>query len=217
LPAPSSRAQSSPAHTSAALAPVAAPSADKPIRAHALRNRNALLAAAREAFEAGELDVRIEEIARRAGVGVGTLYRHFATREALVEAVYRQRVTDLCATVPHLLDTLAPHEALRTFLQQLIAHSAASSGMAVALETVMNTGSPVFAQARAHMTDAIAAIMTAGVNAGEIRADVTPETLFRAMGGVCTSHGQPDWEANAQAVVALLLDGLRHVGPRHTV
>ncbi|WAP56569.1 TetR/AcrR family transcriptional regulator [Streptomyces sp. S465] len=182
---------------------------DKPLRAHAARNRDALIAAACDAFEAGELDIRIEEIARRAGVGVGTLYRHFATREALIEAVYRQRVEDLCGAVPRLLDELAPYDALRTFLRQLIAHSAASQGMAVALEAVMNTGSPVFAQARTDMTEAIATIMTAAVTAGEIRADVTPETVFRAMGGICTSHDQPDWEDGAHAIVRLLLDGLR--------
>ncbi|MFI6937076.1 TetR/AcrR family transcriptional regulator [Streptomyces sp. NPDC050287] len=184
--------------------------ADKPLRAHALRNRNSLLTAAREAFDAAESDIRIEEIARRAGVGVGTFYRHFETREAIVEAVYRQRVEDLCGTAPRLLSTLPPYDALQAFLQQLITHSAASQGMAMALQTVMNTGSPVFAQARAAMTDAIAAVMAAAVEAGTIRADITPETVFQAMGGICTSHGQPGWEARAQAVVRLLLDGLRH-------
>lgn len=182
----------------------------KPLRAHAQRNRNALLAAAREAFAAGEMDIRIEEIARRAGVGVGTLYRHFETREALIEAVYRQRVDDLCAMAPNLLATLPPHEALRAFLEQLISHSAASRGMAVALETLMNTGSPVFARARTDMVEGIASLMTAAAQAGTIRADIAPETLFRAMGGICTSHDQPDWEAEAHAVVHLLLDGLRH-------
>jgi len=74
---------------------------------------------------------------------------------------------------------------------------------------VLNTGSPVAAHARAAMVDALASIMTAAVAAGEIRADIAPHTVFRAMGGVCTSHGLPDWEAQAQAVVRLLLDGLR--------
>ncbi|WP_329128973.1 TetR/AcrR family transcriptional regulator [Streptomyces sp. NBC_01476] len=183
--------------------------AGKPLRAHALRNRDALLAAAREAFDAGRPDIRIEEIARRAGVGVGTLYRHFETREAIVEAVYRQRVEDLCAAAPRLLETVTPYEALREFLGQLIAHSAASQGMAVALQNVMNTGSPVFARGRAAMTEAIALIMAAAVEAGALRADVAPATVFRAMGGICTSHDQPDWEEGAHAVVRLLLDGLR--------
>jgi AcrR family transcriptional regulator len=181
----------------------------KPLRAHARRNRDALLTAAREAFAGDEVNIRIEEIARRAGVGVGTLYRHFETREALIEAVYRQRVDDLCATAPHLLATLEPDEALRAFLEQLIAHSAASQGMAVALESLMSTRSVVFARARADMTEAIASLMAAAVEAGTVRADIAPETVFQAMGGICTSHHQPGWEAGAQAVVHLLLDGLR--------
>lgn len=77
--------------------PDSPPATDKPLRAHALRNRNALPAAAREMFTGGEVDIRIEETARRAGVGVGTLYRHFATREALLEAVYRQHVEEMAS------------------------------------------------------------------------------------------------------------------------
>ncbi|WP_240813058.1 TetR/AcrR family transcriptional regulator [Streptomyces sp. DASNCL29] len=188
--------------------------AGKPLRAHAARNRDSLITAARDAFEAGELDIRIEEIARRAEVGVGTLYRHFDTREALIEVVYRQRVEDLCGTVPRLLAELTPYDALRAFLRQLIAHSAASQGMAVALEAVLNTGSPVFTQTRAEMIDAIATIMTAAATAGEIRTDVTPETVFQAMGGICTGHDRPGWEDGAQSVARLLLDGLREPTPR---
>lgn len=184
----------------------------KPLRAHALRNRNALLAAAREAFTAGEVNVRIEEIARRAGVGVGTLYRHFETREALIEAVYRGRVDDLCAMPPHLLATLTPYEALRAFLEQLIAHAAESGGMAIALQTLMDGRSAVFTQARADMVEAIATLMTAAAKAGAIRADIAPHTFFLAMGGICASHDQPGWEAEAHTVVRLLLDGLRYTG-----
>jgi AcrR family transcriptional regulator len=183
--------------------------AGKPLRAHALRNRDALVGAAREAFTAGEVGIRVEEIARRAGVGVGTFYRHFATREAIIEAVYDQRVRDLCDAAPRLLETLPPEQALHAFLQQLVDHSAASRSMAVALKTVMDLGSPVFARARATMIETIDRLMTAAVTAGAIRADVPPETVFRAMGGICASHDQPGWEAGAQALVRLLSDGLR--------
>lgn len=181
----------------------------KPLRAHALRNRNALLAAAYQAFAAGNVSIRMEEIARRAGVGVGTLYRHFETREALIEGVYRRRVDNLCATVPHLLATRAPDEALGEFLRQLVAHSAESHGMALALKTLMSSRSTIFARSRADMVEAIASLMTAAAKAGTIRADVEPRTVFLAMGGICVSHDQPEWETGAQAVVRLLLDGLR--------
>ncbi|MEK8169442.1 TetR/AcrR family transcriptional regulator [Streptomyces sp. M19] len=169
--------------------------AAKPLRAHALRNREALVTAARAAFTAGEADIRVEEIARRAGVGVGTFYRHFESREAVIEAVYDQRVRDLCDSADQLLETLPPHEALHAFLGKLIEYSAASRSMAAALRTVMDLGSPVFAQTRADMTAAIGRLMTAAVATGEIRSDVTPETVFRAMGGVCASRDQPGWEA----------------------
>ncbi|MEV8099230.1 hypothetical protein [Kitasatospora sp. NPDC085879] len=111
---------------------------------------------------------------------------------------------------PRLLETLAPYEALSEFLHLLIAHSAASLGMAAALQSVMNTGSPVFARARTAMTDAIASVMTAAAEAGAIRTDSAPETVFRAMGGICTSYDRPDWEAGARAILRLLLDRLHY-------
>ncbi|MFD6288571.1 TetR/AcrR family transcriptional regulator [Streptomyces sp. NPDC060205] len=192
----------------------ATPPADRPLRAHAQRNRDALLLAARDAFTAGEADIRVEEIARRAGVGVGTFYRHFPTREAVVEAVYDERVRGMCAQVPALLATDPPHEVLRAFLEQLIQHAVDSRSMAAALKTLMDLGSPVFNHGRATMVDTIRQLLAAGVAAGTIRADITADTVFRAMGGVCASHGQPGWEDGAREVVGLIYDGLRHTAPR---
>ncbi|MCX4234764.1 TetR/AcrR family transcriptional regulator [Streptomyces ortus] len=192
----------------------ATPPADRPLRAHARRNRDALLGAAREAFAAGEADIRVEEIARRAGVGVGTFYRHFPTREAVVEAVYDERVRDMCAHVQTRLATDPPHDALRAFLEQLIQHAVDSRSMAAALKTLMDLGSPVFNRGRETMVDTIGQLMAAGVAAGTIRADITADTVFRAMGGICASHGQPGWEDAARDVVHLLYDGLRHTAPR---
>ncbi|MEC3994543.1 TetR/AcrR family transcriptional regulator [Actinacidiphila sp. DG2A-62] len=180
----------------------------KPRRAQALRNREALVAVAREAFAAGEADIRVEEIARRAGVGVGTFYRHFSTREGIVEAVYDQRVRDLCAAAPGLLETLPPQDAIAAFLQQLVDHAAGSRSTAVALKAVMDLGSPVFPRARADMIDALGHLMSAAVAAGAIRADIGPETLFRAMSGICSSHDQPGWEPEARSIVRLLCAGL---------
>ncbi|MGW5134661.1 TetR/AcrR family transcriptional regulator [Streptomyces sp. NPDC004135] len=190
------------------------PPADRPLRAHARRNRDALLGAARDAFAAGEADIRVEEIARRAGVGVGTFYRHFPTREAVVEAVYDERVRDMCARVAAQLATDPPHEVLRAFLEQLIQHAVDSRSMAAALKTLMDLGSPVFNRGRVTMVDTISQLMAAGVAAGTIRADITADTVFRAMGGVCASHGQPGWENAAREVVRLIYDGLRHTAPR---
>ncbi|MCM3300867.1 TetR/AcrR family transcriptional regulator [Streptomyces pseudogriseolus] len=192
----------------------ATPPADRPLRAQARRNRDALLGAAQDAFAAGEADIRVEEIARRAGVGVGTFYRHFPTREAIVEAVYDERVRGMCAGVPALLATDPPHDVLRAFLEQLIQHAVDSRSMAAALKTLMDLGSPVFNRGRVTMVDTIGQLMAAGVAAGTIRADITADTVFRAMGGVCASHGQPGWENAAREVVRLICDGLRHTAPR---
>jgi len=187
--------------------------ASRPQRAHAQRNRDALVAAAREAFTAGEADIRVEEVARRAGVGVGTFYRHFVSREAIIEAVYDQRVRDLCDAASGFLEVLPPQEALRAFLYKLVEHAMDSRSMAVALATVMDLGSPVFGRGREAMAEAIGQLMAAAVGAGAIRADISADTVFRAMGGVCASHDQPGWESGAREVVRLLCDGLRYAAP----
>lgn len=204
--------------TSATLAgpasePASTAAAGKPLRAHARRNREALVAAAREAFAAGEADIHVEEIARRAGVGVGTFYRHFATREGIIEAVYDQRVRDLCAAAPSLLEALPPQDAIAAFLQQLVDLAAGSRSTAVALKAVMDLGSPVFPRARAAMIDALGRLMSAAAAAGAIRTDIGPQTLFRAMSGICFSHDQPGWEPEARSIVRLLCAGLAAPAP----
>lgn len=136
----------------------------RPLRADARRNREALLAAAREAFLAGD-DAGVEEIARRAGVSVGTLYRHFETREVLVAEVYRQEAAELCATPARLLTQHAPDEALRVFLLLLVEHAAVGKGMGEVLENIMTTDSPVFDEARDEMARALDELLAAGVAA----------------------------------------------------
>ncbi|BCJ56056.1 TetR family transcriptional regulator [Actinoplanes sp. NBRC 14428] len=184
----------------------------RPLRADARRNREALLVAAREAFLAGDADAHVEEIARRAGVAVGTLYRHFETREALLEEVYRRRADELCAAPAELLDRHAPDEALRRFLLLLVEHAAESKGMAVALETIAATDSPVFGDARTRMAEALDRLLEAGVAAGTIRGDVGGRTLLRALGGICGMHATDGWKDEAVRITAILFDGLRRGG-----
>ncbi|WP_406636704.1 TetR/AcrR family transcriptional regulator [Amycolatopsis sp. WGS_07] len=181
----------------------------RPLRADARRNRDALLAAAREAFLAGEADAHVDEIAKRAGVAVGTLYRHFETREALVEEVYRQEVDQLCAAPEQLLQQHAPDEALRRFLLLLVEHSAVGKGMAIALESIMATDSPVFEDARAQMAGALDQLLEAGAAAGKLRADVSGRTVLRALGGICGMRVTEGWEEEAVRITEILLDGLR--------
>ncbi|GGP53583.1 TetR/AcrR family transcriptional regulator [Saccharothrix coeruleofusca] len=189
-------------------------SSSRPLRADARRNREALLSAARQAFLSGGINVHVEDIARSAGVAVGTLYRHFETREALIEEVYRKEVDDLCTAPGDLLNQHAPEEALRRFLLLLVDHAAVGKGMSVALESIMATDSPVFDDARTRMGDALTRLLDAGSAAGTIRGDVTGPTLLRALGGICAMRVTEGWLDEARQITALLLDGLRHGAPR---
>ncbi|MGW5275637.1 TetR/AcrR family transcriptional regulator [Streptomyces sp. NPDC004044] len=188
----------------------------RPLRADARRNREALLSAAREAFLGGDADAHVEDIARSAGVAVGTLYRHFETREALIEEVYRTEVDDLCAAPSNLLDRYAPDEALRRFLLLLVDHAAVGKGMSVALESIMATDSPIFETARTRMVNALTQLLDAGTAAGTVRDDVTGSTLLRALGGICGMRATEGWLDEAQQITALLFDGLRHGAPYAT-
>lgn len=185
-------------------------STDRPMRADARRNREALLSAARSAFLGEEADAHVDEIARRAGVAVGTLYRHFDTREALVEAVYRHEVDELCSAPDELLEVAAPDEALRRFLLLLVEHAAVGKGMAVALESIMATDSPVFEDARTQMAEALDTLLGAGVRARTVRADVGGLTLLRALGGICGMHATAGWRDEAARITQILFDGLRY-------
>ncbi|MET8118491.1 TetR/AcrR family transcriptional regulator [Micromonospora sp. NPDC005189] len=184
-------------------------SSSRPLRADARRNREALLTAAREAFLNSEADAHVEDIARSAGVAVGTLYRHFETREALIEEVYRQEVDELCAAPAELLDRHAPDEALRRFLLLLVEHAAVGKGMAVALGSIMATDSPVFDDARRQMAQALDRLLDAGSVAGSIRGDVGGRTLLRALGAICGMHATDGWTDEAVRITAILFDGLR--------
>ncbi|ESP99235.1 HTH-type transcriptional repressor KstR2 [Streptomyces sp. ADI96-15] len=186
----------------------------RPLRADARRNREALLSAARQAFLGGDTDAHVEDIARSAGVAVGTLYRHFETREALIEEVYRKEVDDLCATPGVLLDQHAPEEALRRFLLLLVDHAAVGKGMSSVLESIMATDSHVFDDARTRMADALSLLLEAGSAAGTVRDDVTGSTLLRALGGICGMRATEGWLVEARQITALLFDGLRHGAPQ---
>jgi AcrR family transcriptional regulator len=185
----------------------------RPLRADARRNREALLAAAREAFLADD-DALVEEIARRAGVAIGTLYRHFETREALVAEVYRQEVAELCATPTRLLAQHAPDEALRTFLLLLVEHAAVGRGMGEVLESIMATDSPVFDDARDEMARALDELLAAGVAAGLVRSGIDGRIVLRALGGICGIRAK-SWKDDAVRIATILYDGLRYGAENH--
>lgn len=180
------------------------------VRSDALRNRARLVDAATAAFAANGVETSLEEIARTAGVGIGTLYRHFPTRDSLVEAVYRNEVENLCARADELLDELAPLDALAEWMQRFVGYVATKRGMASALKSMMRADATLFDDGRRQMTEAAARLLAAGVASGDVRSDVAAPDLIRAMGGICLATDQPDWPDQARRLVALLLDGLRY-------
>ncbi len=174
------------------------------LRADAQRNREALLRVAREALVGGEVDVRMEQIAQRSGVAVGTVYRHFDTREALVEEVFRQDLDDLCSS--------AADGDLHAFFLKLIAFTTRSKGVAAALEAVMVSVSPVFDESRGMLEQTLEQLLVAGARGGSIRGDVTGRTVLRALSSICSPVAD---EAESHRIVELIFDGLQFgVGTR---
>ena len=185
-----------------------APTHDKPLRKDAQRNREKLLAAAVELFAERGTEGSLEEVAKRAGVGIGTLYRHFPTREALVEAAYRSEVAHLCEAADELGRTLPPDEALAAFMDRFVDYAATKKGLKTMLMAVSESGSDVFAETRTQITGAVASLVDAAIAAGTIRSDVDTEDVLRAMGAVWSVPAGS--EDQARRVLMLVMDGLRH-------
>jgi AcrR family transcriptional regulator len=180
------------------------------MRVDARQNRAKLLAAATELFAAAGPGVSLEAIAKRAGVGIGTLYRHFPTRDALVEAAYRNEVDQLSDAADELLDRHPADEAMARWMDRFVTHAAADGGMANALRSVVASRSDLYADARHQLRYAVATLLEAGVAAGSIRADVDADDVLRSMSAIWLLTDEPRWPARARKVLELLMDGLRH-------
>jgi AcrR family transcriptional regulator len=194
---------------------------DKPLRADAQRNRDVLIAKAREVFDAGDFfDLRFDDFASLAGVGTGTLYRHFPTREALAEAVYHGEVAALCNRARQLQATLPAAEALATFLRGMVDHIDAHEGLARTLATLMADRSGALAEGSRALEQAVTDLVAAAVQDGAVRDDVDAGAVMMALHGIGAAHDRPGWRAEADGVITLVLDGLRrsHSGdsqPQH--
>ncbi len=180
------------------------------MRADARRNRDKLIAAAKDLYAETGADVSLDAVARRAGVGAGTLYRHFPTREALVEAAYRSEVAELSAAADDLLATRPPDVALAEWMDRFVAYAAAKRGMRAALQSVVASGSDIFADARRQNLATVATLLAAGAEAGTIRPDVEAEDVLRATSVVWQFDDQPGWDEQARGVLRLIMDGLRY-------
>jgi AcrR family transcriptional regulator len=181
-------------------------------RADAVRNRERVLEAAKTVFSAGGADASLEAVARRAGVGIGTLYRHFPTREALFEAVYRREVEHLGELAERLRVEPEPVEALRRWLHSVVEFVATKKGMAAALALAAHQPSELHAYSYDRLTAAAGALLDRAVAAGEIRADVGPDDIVRALIGMCYMRDQPGWQSSVLRLVDVFVDGLRTQG-----
>ena len=178
-------------------------------RSDMVRNRERLLDAAKFVFSAGGPEASLEAVARRAEVGIGTLYRHFPTREALFEAVYRHEVDELGGYAERLKSEAAPVDALRLWLHANVELVATKKGMLAALALAAHAPSELYAYSFDRLTNAVGALLRRAVAAGEIRSDISPEDLIRALVGMCYMHDQPGWKTNVLRLVDVFVDGLR--------
>lgn len=182
----------------------------RPLRADAQRNRERLLEVAAKAFAQDGVNASLEDIARNAGVGVGTLYRHFPTRDALVEAVFRRNLDQLVASAESLLNTMPPADALEQWMREFVAYVATKKGLAAHLKTVVSADSELFASSHERMNAAIAHLVDAAIADGGIRGDADAADLLRAIAGVCLTSDMPGEQDQACRISALLMDGLRY-------
>jgi AcrR family transcriptional regulator len=181
---------------------------DRKPRADAARNRERVLEAAKAVFTAGGADASLEAVAKRAGVGIGTLYRHFPTREALFEAVYRREVEHLGDLAEHLKKEAVAVDALRRWLRSAIEFIATKKGMSAALAIAVQGDSELRAYSYDRLTKAAGMLLDRAIAAGEIRT-LSSEDLIRAFVGMCALDDKPGWQTSALRLIEIFVDGLR--------
>jgi AcrR family transcriptional regulator len=180
-------------------------------RADALRNRERILEVAKEAFTRHGANASLDDIAKQVGVGPGTLYRHFPTREELLHAVYQAELEKLAAAEQKFAQTMPPTEALRAWLLLFVDAIAAKQLIAPALNTLLGDPKKVFEDSYAKMHQAIRALVQRAVKSGEIRKDLDPIDLLRALIGVSNVASGPAWQPSARRLVGILITGSRPI------
>jgi AcrR family transcriptional regulator len=178
-------------------------------RADAVRNRERVLEAAKAVFSAGGPEASLEAVARTAGVGIGTLYRHFPTREALFEAVYRHEVQQLTDLAEQLKQEDDPVDALRQWMRSNVTFVATKKGMSAALALATYKDPELLSFSFDQLTRAVRGLLERAIASGEIRDDISPEDLLRALIGMCYMHDQPGWQKSVMRLVDVFIDGLR--------
>jgi len=184
------------------------PAPRKP-RTDAQRNRERILEVAKEAFTRFGSVASLDEIARQAGVGAGTLYRHFPTRDALIEGVYRSEVEKLAAAAPKFAQAMPPVDALRAWMLLLVDHIAAKHIIAPALNSIVGGPMRLYEGSRGEIQAAIDGLVKRAIKSGELRRDVDAFDLLRALIGVSHVASGAGWEESARRLVDILIRGLR--------
>jgi AcrR family transcriptional regulator len=178
-------------------------------RADAQRNRERLLETAKAAFAEVGPDVSLDEIARRAGVGIGTLYRHFPNRDAIVEAVYRREVQQLADAAKRLQEALLPGEALHQWMRLFVDYIATKKVIGSALGAIVGGVSELYASSGLLIIGSMNALVGRASASGDIRADTDPNDVLRALVGFTYGNTSPGWEDSALRLIDILMDGLR--------
>jgi AcrR family transcriptional regulator len=186
-------------------------SAARKPRADAQRNRERLLEVAKQAFTRSGANTSLDDIAKQAGVGPGTLYRHFPTRDELLEEVYRTEVEKLAAAERKFAQTLPPIEALRAWMLLFVDYIATKKIIAPALNTLVGGPSKVIEASYAQVQGAIHSLVKRAIKSREIRKDLDPIDLLRALIGVSYAASSPDWQQSARRLVDILITGSRPV------
>jgi AcrR family transcriptional regulator len=185
--------------------------APRKLRADAERNRVRILEIARDAFTQSGSQVSLDDVAKRAGIGAGTLYRHFPTRDALLEAVYRTEVEKLAAAERELAAEMAPIEALRAWMLLFVDYIAAKQLIAPALNTLVGGPSKLFDSSGKLVKVAIQALVERAIESGDLRPDLEPLDLLRALVGVSYVATGPNWVQSARRLVEILILGSKPV------
>jgi AcrR family transcriptional regulator len=178
-------------------------------RIDALRNRERILEAAKEGFTRNGADASLDDIARQAGVGPGTLYRHFPTRDALIEAVYRSEVEKLAAAGRKFAETLPPVEALRAWMLLFVDYIAAKHIIAPVLNSVAGGASKLMEGSRSLVQATMEALVGRAMKSGDLRKDIDPFDLIRALVGASYVTAGPDWRQSARRLVDILVAGAK--------
>lgn len=178
-------------------------------RADAQRNRERILAVAKQEFTRSGANASLEDIAKKAGVGPGTLYRHFPTREELLVAVYRSQMESLAAAERELAKRMSPVEALRAWLLLFVDAVETKEVIAPVLTALVGDPKKVFEASYAAIHKAIRALVKRAIQSGDIRTDLDPNDLLRALVGVAHVASGPDWRQSARRLVDILVSGAR--------